>query len=93
MTKWPDAGAAIILIAVIAIIVILTSLDKTIPQEEKRKVTKREGIVLIVIGISIPILGGIPQEILNRHELLWLVFVVLPLGVLIATDPERIKKG
>jgi hypothetical protein len=54
--------------------------------------TKREKIFLIVCGILVFIFAFIPQETLNDYEPLILIFIGFPLGLMIATDPERIRK-
>lgn len=53
--------------------------------------TRREKHILIILVALLIILAFIPQEIVNKHELLYLVFVVFPLGLYIATDPDRRK--
>jgi len=52
--------------------------------------TRREKIVLTVAGVLSPFIFIVPQHIINDYEMVWLLLVVLPLGILIATDPERI---
>lgn len=54
--------------------------------------TKRDKTVLVLVGILAIILLPIPQEVINDWEPLFLIFIVFPLGLLVATDPERRKK-
>ncbi len=54
--------------------------------------TKRDKTVLVLVGILVIILLPIPQEVINDWEPLFLIFIVFPLGLLVATDPERRKK-
>lgn len=56
-------------------------------------ITKREKIFIVTLGVLIFILAFIPQDIVDNYEVLLLVVVLLPLGLMIATDPERRKKG
>ena len=51
-----------------------------------------DATVLVLVGILVIILLPIPQEVINDWEPLFLIFVVFPLGLLVATDPER-RKG
>ena len=51
--------------------------------------TKREKIVLLLWALALPIVFTIPQQTLNQYEFLWLIFFITPIGILIATDPER----
>ncbi len=54
--------------------------------------TRRERhIVLIVILLS-PIFLILDQQTINDWELAWLLFFVLPAGIYILTDPERLGK-
>lgn len=53
--------------------------------------TKREKIFLIVVLLLLPVVFTVPQETLDQYEMLFIFFIVVPLGYLIATDPERIK--
>lgn len=56
------------------------------------KLTKREKIVAVVMGILILLIFIIPPNLLkDEYEYLWLFIVVIPIGILIATDPERRK--
>jgi len=54
--------------------------------------TKRDKTVLVLVGILAIILLPIPQEVINDWEPLFLIFIVFPLGLLVATDPERRKE-
>lgn len=54
--------------------------------------TRREKHVLIAVGILIPVLAFIPQQIINNAEPLYTLLLVGPLGFYIATDPERRNK-
>lgn len=54
--------------------------------------TKREKIVasiLLLLGLLIFLF---PQMLDPDYEMLYLLFIVVPLGALIATDKERINK-
>jgi len=53
--------------------------------------TRREKHVAVLLGITVILitLSGVDQETLNNYELLWLLFYVAPIGLYIATDPER----
>lgn len=57
--------------------------------------TRREKHVLFIFLLTLALLfwafqtGRITQQALNRWELVWLIFYVLPLGVYILTDRER----
>jgi hypothetical protein len=51
--------------------------------------TKREKIVLIALGALLPILIFIPQDFINKYDIVFILVIVSPLGFLIATDPER----
>lgn len=54
--------------------------------------TKREKIVSVIVGIALLFIFIIPPELIkSEYEYLWLFVVVIPVGVLIATDPERKK--
>ena len=59
----------------------------------KTGLTKREIIVLIILGILFPLIAITPQSTIEENELFLLILIVAPLGFLIATDPERIRKG
>jgi len=58
--------------------------------------TKREKIIFIAIGLIIFTFAFLLQftafEATKGWEVLFLIFIVFPIGLLIATDPERIKK-
>lgn len=54
--------------------------------------THREKTTLIIAAILALILLFIPQQIINEWEYLSLLCIVFPIGIYIATDPERIKK-
>lgn len=53
--------------------------------------TRRENIVLAILVPLLILALLIPQSTLDENELLILIFVVAPLGWLIATDPEKVK--
>lgn len=55
------------------------------------KLTKREKIIAVIVGILILLTFVIPPELINKYEMLYLLLIVLPLGFIIATDPERRK--
>lgn len=58
--------------------------------------TKREKIFLAVMGVMMFVLTLLFQftnfEMTEGWEVFLLIFVLFPLGLMIATDPERIKK-
>lgn len=58
--------------------------------------TKREIIFLVVMGVLMLVLTILIQftkfEITEGWEVVFLVFIGFPLGLMIATDPERIKR-
>lgn len=54
--------------------------------------TRREKTALIIAAFFAAIFLFIPQQVLNEWEYLYLFLVVFPLGMYIATDPERIKR-
>jgi hypothetical protein len=54
--------------------------------------TKREVKALIIAACIAVIFIFIPQEVLDGWEILYLFIVVFPIGIYIATDPERIDK-
>ena len=56
-------------------------------------ITKREKIVLIVLGALLTILVFIPQEVINKNETFLLLIILIPLGLIIATDPERNREN
>lgn len=49
--------------------------------------TRREEVFLAAAGVLAAVLVFIPQEFINRNEELFLLLIVAPLGVYIATDP------
>jgi len=53
--------------------------------------TRREAIAfgIVVVIVAVVFLAG--PRILENWEMAFLVFIVLPLGIYIATDPERRK--
>jgi hypothetical protein len=53
--------------------------------------TRREERFLAVAGLLLLLITLIPQQTLNDHEYIYLIFVVLPLGLYLATDPARMK--
>lgn len=55
----------------------------------QRSLTRREKITLIIAAFFAVIFLFIPQQVLNEWEYLYLFFIVFPLGMYIATDPER----
>lgn len=54
--------------------------------------TRREKTTLIIAAILAILFIFIPQQVLNEWEYLPLLCIVFPIGIYIATDPERIKK-
>jgi hypothetical protein len=56
------------------------------------KFTRRELFVLVVIGLLAIPLALTPLNIIQDYEILILVVVLGPLGLMIATDPERKNK-
>jgi lipopolysaccharide export LptBFGC system permease protein LptF len=54
--------------------------------------TKRETIFLIILGVMMFILSFFPQQTIDNYEVPLLAVVLFPLGLMLATDPERIKK-
>lgn len=54
--------------------------------------TRREKIALIIAASLALLFLFIPQPVLDEWEYPYLFFVVFPLGIYIATDPERIKR-
>lgn len=54
--------------------------------------TRREVHSLIACAILLLILAFIPQQTVSENEVLILTFVGFPLGLYIATDPQRRKK-
>lgn len=53
--------------------------------------TRREKHVLIVCVILLIILAFIPQQTINNAEPIYTLLIVTPIGLYIATDPERRK--
>ena len=51
--------------------------------------TKREKIVSVIGIVALILVFIIPLK--DEYEYLWLFFVVLPIGILLATDPARKK--
>lgn len=51
--------------------------------------TRREKIVIILFAVILVLSVAIPQPIIHEYQSLILVLTVLPLGILILTDPER----
>jgi len=54
--------------------------------------TRREKILLIAGGILLVAFALFPSLLSRDYELFYLVFIVAPLGWLIATDKDRIAK-
>ena len=54
--------------------------------------TRREKHFLIAAGILLVVLAFIPQDFVNAHEGLFIIFIVGPLGFYLATDWERINQ-
>lgn len=54
--------------------------------------TRREKTALTIAAFFAVIFIFIPQHILDGWELLYLFLVVLPLGIYVISDPERIHK-
>lgn len=54
--------------------------------------TKREKTTLIIVAILAIIFLFIPQQVINEWEYLTLLIIVFPIGIYIATDPERMHK-
>ena len=53
--------------------------------------TRREKhvIVLMCITVILIIFSGIDQQTLNDYEILFMFLFVVPIGIYIATDPQR----
>ena len=51
--------------------------------------TRREKLFVIIFGILNLLVFIFHEAITDEFEILWLLIIVLPLGYLIATDPER----
>lgn len=58
----------------------------------QRSLTRREKIALIIAAFFAFAFIFIPQQILDGWEVLILLLVVFPIGIYIATDPDRMKK-
>jgi len=54
--------------------------------------TRREKTTLIIAAFLAIAFIFIPQQVLDGAEILYLLLVVFPIGIYIATDPERMKK-
>lgn len=54
--------------------------------------TRREKIALVTAAFFALLFIFIPQPVLDELEYPYLFLVVLPLGIYIATDPERNKR-
>ena len=52
-------------------------------------ITKREKVFLGILGVLAIAFLFIPQHVINDWEIVILLFVAFPLGLLVATDPER----
>ena len=52
-------------------------------------ITRREKHVLIICSILLIILAFIPQQAINNAEPVYTLLIVTPIGLYIATDPER----
>jgi hypothetical protein len=63
---------------------------------EKLSLTKREKIFITALGVLMLILALLFNftafEMTEGWEVFFLVFIGFPLGLMIATDPERIRK-
>jgi hypothetical protein len=57
------------------------------------KITKREKIVLGISAILCIVFGAIPQRFISEYECFLQVFIIIPLALLILTDPERREKN
>jgi hypothetical protein len=55
------------------------------------RLTKRETAVLCIAGIFAVLFIFIPQTILDKWEIPYLILVVAPIGFWLALDPERRK--
>lgn len=51
--------------------------------------TKHEMIFLGLVVILLIVFGLFPSLLTETNELLFMIFIVLPLGILIITDKER----
>jgi len=54
--------------------------------------TKRELVVIEVVILLVFLFIVAPSFMANIHEFIYLIFVVLPLGILIMTDKERLAR-
>lgn len=54
--------------------------------------TRREKIFLLVFGLVAVFIFLFPQIVDSAGELIYLIFVVAPLGYLLATDKDRINR-
>jgi hypothetical protein len=59
----------------------------------KMTITRREKHILIILVILLPILAFIPQTTVKEYEVFFHAFITFPLGLYIATDPERILRS
>lgn len=55
--------------------------------------TKREIIFLVIAAILAVTIPLIPEEIKDDWEIVYIIMIVLPLGIMLLTDPERKNKG
>lgn len=83
-----DQGGAIIVVGVLlALIILLGTTGKQ--SSEKWKFTKRDKHILVFLGIFAIVLAFIPQSILRNLEVPLLLFVIIPLAIYFASDPEK----
>lgn len=54
--------------------------------------TKREKIVLAVSSVVYLLVMLFPDILTDINEYIYLIFIVIPLGILVATDKERIDR-
>lgn len=54
--------------------------------------TRREKTTLIIAAFLTIAFIFIPQQIIDGWEVLFLLLIVFPIGIYIATDPERMKR-
>ena len=58
------------------------------------KFTKREKrALLIAVAVVLPALLFLDQQAIDKWEIAWNIFVVLPLAIYIITDPERLNRS
>lgn len=58
------------------------------------KITLREKIVLAVATLLCIVFSILPQQpISEEYEIIYLIFVVIPIAVYLLSDPERRKAG